>query len=621
MRGCAYKPSFVLERRGAVKGIQHLKSTALQLLWSVFQDSRQTCQRSIYLEKQPRDTSRTLRSVTKVETAWGLKDGPLVRGPALFQLDGSTSMHTAISSHSDSSTVTDDSFLRAVTSLDIHKASSNRTGATNSSSTSGGESKTSSMSSIARFMMHGVLDMRMFQKDRSETSLLHRKRPEVSIREQKGNDKDSNLDKTTSGTIEQCDNNGGLSRIHTFHSSDSYPSQCENKFLRRLSAPNQTSSSSSRRPSAEYGAKDEMTSPSYDLGTPTSIGKQSSKAASIERKVDPGTSKDSTTAAEGEHLKVSPDKFIRPSHLRSRSSNWLLRYKVSPQTTVLRTRRDFQGLNTKPQSSGTPHSLDAPLRKSKKSLRRWFWRSQVAHEATDTDYGTLAGKNAEQIAVSPREQVVCALETTTLLSPSKGVPNQSKHRRKHRMAEGETYEAKKKARHTISDSSDSNQRLQDFKIRPYSPTKRGDANGSRTEDSNIAKSLENPKVSSFYFDYHPPTAGSSPGVWDSDQILMPQIPPLTDSLRYNVVPLAPLSAPADADWFRVRFDRRSRQQTVIDKFEWDIPEHFAGSPLCPLHPKRPDGPKSMCPYHGRRRTISVEDSYTRRPTIALSEVG
>lgn len=49
--------------------------------------------------------------------------------------------------------------------------------------------------------------------------------------------------------------------------------------------------------------------------------------------------------------------------------------------------------------------------------------------------------------------------------------------------------------------------------------------------------------------------------------------------------------------------------------EQNVPEHLAGSPLCPMHPKHKSGGWGVCPYHGRRK--SNTDSTTndeRRPS-------
>lgn len=41
--------------------------------------------------------------------------------------------------------------------------------------------------------------------------------------------------------------------------------------------------------------------------------------------------------------------------------------------------------------------------------------------------------------------------------------------------------------------------------------------------------------------------------------------------------------------------------TAVPRFEFDVPEHFPKSPLCPANPKHRDGGKGYCIYHGRMK--------------------
>jgi len=49
--------------------------------------------------------------------------------------------------------------------------------------------------------------------------------------------------------------------------------------------------------------------------------------------------------------------------------------------------------------------------------------------------------------------------------------------------------------------------------------------------------------------------------------------------------------------------------------EQNVPEHLAGSPLCPMHPKHKSGGWGVCPYHGRRKSATESTSNDdRRPS-------
>ncbi|KAF2141427.1 uncharacterized protein K452DRAFT_288123 [Aplosporella prunicola CBS 121167] len=108
---------------------------------------------------------------------------------------------------------------------------------------------------------------------------------------------------------------------------------------------------------------------------------------------------------------------------------------------------------------------------------------------------------------------------------------------------------------------------------------------------------------------------SSSGHWDSDAILMSQ-DHITRSLTVNkaddrIIPSMAPAAPVlrERDWFRTRMDQILQDDTGggdVD-FEWDVPEHLPGSPLCPLSPKHKSGGKGICVYHGRRKTKRAEN--------------
>ncbi|OJD29583.1 rna polymerase ii accessory cdc73 [Diplodia corticola] len=102
----------------------------------------------------------------------------------------------------------------------------------------------------------------------------------------------------------------------------------------------------------------------------------------------------------------------------------------------------------------------------------------------------------------------------------------------------------------------------------------------------------------------------SSGLWDSDAVLMSQ--GVTADDEWNVPQgLSPDETPGiERDWVAERLDHilADSPQSRVEAnrrdlaFEWDVPEHLPGSPLCPLHPKHKSGGKGMCVYHGRRKT-------------------
>lgn len=126
-----------------------------------------------------------------------------------------------------------------------------------------------------------------------------------------------------------------------------------------------------------------------------------------------------------------------------------------------------------------------------------------------------------------------------------------------------------------------------------------------------------------------PRSPSSSGYWDSDAVLMSQLPFLDENDdhidddddddnhdEWDKVPqqqqrLAPQTTPdPELEWFRVRMDPGLANEAQSNKeadvssnaaFEWDVPEHLPGSPLCPLSPKHKGGGKGICVYHGRKK--------------------
>jgi len=53
--------------------------------------------------------------------------------------------------------------------------------------------------------------------------------------------------------------------------------------------------------------------------------------------------------------------------------------------------------------------------------------------------------------------------------------------------------------------------------------------------------------------------------------------------------------------------------------EHNVPDHLAGSPLCPMHPKHKTGGLGVCPYHGRRPSDSIMTDDLDTPTSIHSD--
>jgi hypothetical protein len=80
----------------------------------------------------------------------------------------------------------------------------------------------------------------------------------------------------------------------------------------------------------------------------------------------------------------------------------------------------------------------------------------------------------------------------------------------------------------------------------------------------------------------------------------------------------------EQDWYRIRKDLILSEEEPQDldelrMFEWDLPEHLPGSPLCPLSPKNPSKGQGACIYHGRKRKDGAGISPQR--TMAATDIG
>ncbi|CEJ87901.1 hypothetical protein VHEMI04546 [[Torrubiella] hemipterigena] len=62
------------------------------------------------------------------------------------------------------------------------------------------------------------------------------------------------------------------------------------------------------------------------------------------------------------------------------------------------------------------------------------------------------------------------------------------------------------------------------------------------------------------------------------------------------------------EWWEQMPHLQRRHNSIIQgspRFEFDIPEHLASSPLCPANAKHKNGGVGLCVYHGRRRATEL----------------
>ena len=106
-------------------------------------------------------------------------------------------------------------------------------------------------------------------------------------------------------------------------------------------------------------------------------------------------------------------------------------------------------------------------------------------------------------------------------------------------------------------------------------------------------SMLNKNMPGFFFDYNAPhetTLIPSPDAVDSH--------PLSSRERRK--------RSSGVDWYRVKLtvDEAIDEQRL---FELNVPEHLPNSPLCPRNLKHRSGGKGVCVYHGRNKTMPVEE--------------
>ncbi|CAH0048593.1 unnamed protein product, partial [Clonostachys solani] len=85
-----------------------------------------------------------------------------------------------------------------------------------------------------------------------------------------------------------------------------------------------------------------------------------------------------------------------------------------------------------------------------------------------------------------------------------------------------------------------------------------------------------------------------------------------------------LNAPP-REWWEQTPRRVVKKDTsrVPGTFEFDVPEHLPGSPLCPAHQSRQGGRGGLCVYHGRSRTGTLlrEEAINRESEELLEDEG
>ncbi|KAL6855821.1 hypothetical protein J3F83DRAFT_753631 [Trichoderma novae-zelandiae] len=86
-------------------------------------------------------------------------------------------------------------------------------------------------------------------------------------------------------------------------------------------------------------------------------------------------------------------------------------------------------------------------------------------------------------------------------------------------------------------------------------------------------------------------------------------PPVRSTKRYSGQGRGMASQPRE--WWDQMPQRTGRRDlsgatgSSANRFEFDVPEHLPGSPLCPANKRHKNGGTGVCVYHGRRKTGSV----------------
>jgi hypothetical protein len=79
--------------------------------------------------------------------------------------------------------------------------------------------------------------------------------------------------------------------------------------------------------------------------------------------------------------------------------------------------------------------------------------------------------------------------------------------------------------------------------------------------------------------------------------------------RYSIHGSSMASQPRE--WWE-QIPQRGCRRDILDatgsstgRFEFDVPEHLPGSPMCPANKRHKSGGTGVCVYHGRRRAKSI----------------
>jgi len=72
----------------------------------------------------------------------------------------------------------------------------------------------------------------------------------------------------------------------------------------------------------------------------------------------------------------------------------------------------------------------------------------------------------------------------------------------------------------------------------------------------------------------------------------------------------------EKEWYRVKLAEIEAEAQSREEFASTVPDHLPNSPLCPQHPKHKSGGFGTCPLHGRRKSLSSEQSTTPQTSFS-----
>ncbi|OCL12500.1 hypothetical protein AOQ84DRAFT_373023 [Glonium stellatum] len=304
----------------------------------------------------------------------------------------------------------------------------------------------------------------------------------------------------------------------------------------------------------------------------------------------------------------------RPGHFRSASS-------VSA-TTRSRTRKSdnsnalYHDLTSTPEDEQGPNLSQEGQGKRKHPYKRRFWGGPLTSGDEHTSNSAVTTAPTKPLTPKPVKDVFFRNPLKLRKRLSVGTPPHSGHQRKKSTASGlsaSSSPGRKRGRSSLSgpDKSTETPKIATGPAIPFTFQPPGMNRIPTPPIFNSNGGLKG-KLADFFFDYQRLGTPTQGGVWDSDAVLMSQQRITPDSENSESPSAAPQTAvAAEKGWFRVRLRELEKddgsgesdeEDTSKKTFQWDVPEHLPGSPLCPLSPMHKSGGKGICVYHGRRRS-------------------